>query len=257
MNRNDSSARQGGNLSGRIAAARPDPSRPRHVLTVDDTGVVRSGPAGAWWSNLRPRLTNAAGLTLELPSGRARAWNVAGVLVMAAGVVWAKVSTGWPWTSLLAGVVLVLGVAGAALLRFAYWWAARQAARSASDAARFRAEADARAARAALVELERRTAAAAPAASPAPVVARLSESAVCESCRRRPAALLVILGPDAAGFAVCSGCAAAGVPSSPAPALSVQPPDPYRVSLDAGPGGRALVHRWLPEPPARRGGGAA
>jgi hypothetical protein len=45
--------------------------------------VTRSGPFGAWWVRVSPRRHGPTGISLELPAGRARAWNVAAVLFAA------------------------------------------------------------------------------------------------------------------------------------------------------------------------------
>jgi hypothetical protein len=98
----------GGTARARIVAEYPDPARPGTVVTVDEHGA---GPAGAWWTHLVERPTNGIGITPELPSGRACAWNLAGLAVQAAAIWWAH-AEGNTWTTIAAalGAVLLLGV---------------------------------------------------------------------------------------------------------------------------------------------------
>lgn len=58
----------------------------RRVLVSSD--VLRGGPRGAWWVQVTPRRHGPTGISLELPAGRARAWNAAAVL-FAAGDLYA------------------------------------------------------------------------------------------------------------------------------------------------------------------------
>lgn len=91
----------------------------RLVAVTDHVGQVRTGPPGAWWSNLKPRPTHRLAdvrMDVELPSGRAIAWNVAFVawLVVMATVAWV---TGLTWDNhfafalgLTAALVAALGI---------------------------------------------------------------------------------------------------------------------------------------------------
>ncbi len=79
-------------------------------MTVDEHGGVRSGPAGAWWAELTERPTHRLGdvrVSVELPAGRAVAWNLALLAVEAGLAVWAH-SQGVSWGSLALGVGVVL-----------------------------------------------------------------------------------------------------------------------------------------------------
>ena len=79
-------------------------------MTVDEHGGVRSGPAGAWWAELTERPTHRLGdvrVSVELPAGRAVAWNLALLAVEAGLAVWAH-SQGVSWASLAVGVGVVL-----------------------------------------------------------------------------------------------------------------------------------------------------
>ena len=104
---------------GRLRQVRiyPHPDRRENVVTIDEHGGVRSGPSGAWWTELTERPTHRLGdvrASVELPSGRAVAWNLAFLAVEAGLAVWAH-SQGVSWGSLALGVGLVIG-AGVALV---------------------------------------------------------------------------------------------------------------------------------------------
>src|SRR3954447_11501418 len=83
----------------------------------DRTGKYhRPGSAsrhGGWWTYAAPRPSNGIGIGLELPRGRAIAWNVAFIAAEATGALIAHIAFGVAWWQLAAGftAVLVLGVA--------------------------------------------------------------------------------------------------------------------------------------------------
>lgn len=69
----------------------------RYEATRDDQGIVRTGPVGAWWANLRPRAANGIGISYEAPRWRMCAWNVMFVTGEAVGAAWLHRS-GFSWT---------------------------------------------------------------------------------------------------------------------------------------------------------------
>jgi hypothetical protein len=102
---------------------------------ADAFGVVRGGPARAWWPHLRPRLFNGIGISYEIPQWRLRAWNVA-ALAFAAGDLYVAHRLGllgWLLVTLAGlavaeavGLVLIqLRIDRNAAERLAAYWAAR------------------------------------------------------------------------------------------------------------------------------------
>lgn len=132
-------------MKHRIIARGPHPRR-GYVVTLDDQGIVRSGPRRAWWPNLRPRVFDGLGISLEIPRWRLRAWNVAFAAGETVGAAWAH-ACGWSWTD-LAGVTASASAAGAAWIFGALpVLAYRSDLRHAAEVAQWQAEA-------ALVEAE-------------------------------------------------------------------------------------------------------
>lgn len=117
-------------MSDRIVATFPDPQRAGYVVTQDEGGVCRTGPAGAWWSTLKPHVRNGIGITLEAPLWRVRAWNVAAVVYAVAAVVLAtRMGMLVPFLVILGGLVVVAAVG--------LWWIHKTLpARSAREIAR-------------------------------------------------------------------------------------------------------------------------
>lgn len=80
----------------------------RRILIADT--VPRGGPWWAWWVWVTPRRRDGIGISLEIPAGRVRAWNVAAVL-FAAGDLYVAHRVGiLGW---LLAVVAVMVAAGA------------------------------------------------------------------------------------------------------------------------------------------------
>jgi hypothetical protein len=73
-----------------------------------------SSRSGGWWTYAAPRPSNGIGIGLEIPSGRACAWNVA---LLAWGVVGTFVARhlGATWAELALGAAGVVVIGGAVL----------------------------------------------------------------------------------------------------------------------------------------------
>jgi hypothetical protein len=71
--------------------------------------------SGGWWTYAAPRPSNAIGISPELPTGRAVAWNVMFVAVEVIGAAAAHVAFGVSWWQLAAGLAAVLVLGGALL----------------------------------------------------------------------------------------------------------------------------------------------
>lgn len=116
----------------------------RLVAVTDHVGQVRTGPPGAWWSNLKFRPSHRLAdvrMDVELPSGRAVAWNL-GFLTFEAGVaLWAH-AEGVSWGDLALGVGAVLagGIALVAWFLTVYTPRARARERARISAANLQAD---------------------------------------------------------------------------------------------------------------------